>query len=115
MLNRLGYRVLEARSSADAIRVYEEQTEPVTLLLAEALMSRGNGHDLAQRLQEKDPGLKVLFLADSDYRKLTRKVAQQRGLLFLQRPFTMSILAATIRQALDAAPVRTAAAGSWLA
>jgi two-component system, cell cycle sensor histidine kinase and response regulator CckA len=110
MLSRLGYRVLEARHSADAVKLCAERTEPIDLLFTEAVMSKMNGHELAQMLTRDNPDLRVLFLSDTDYERLTRRVAHERGMHFLRRPFTMRMLAAKVREVLDVPIARTAGA-----
>ncbi len=115
MLTRLGYNVLEARGGADALRIFEEYTEGVDLLLTEALMPQINGHELSEMLLQRDPALKVLFLSDREYEGLAHRVAVQKGLAFLVRPFTMASLADRVRQVLDGrARTRWAAAFSFL-
>lgn len=101
MLSRLGYRVLEARNAIEAAKVYAESPEDIHLLFTETLMSKVNGHELAQMLTRDHPELRVLFLADADYQRLTRDVAHQKGLHFLRRPFTMRLLAEKVRDVLD--------------
>ena len=94
MLAKQGYRVLEARTPADAVTIFDEQG-PVDLLFVEAHMPRVNGPTLADALRAKDPQLKVLFISDG------RGPVVPLPLL-LPRPFTMSVLAAKVRQTLDA-------------
>jgi len=102
MLSKQGYTVVEARNALEAVQQFEEQNETVDLLLTEALMSRVNGHDLAEMLRGRSPGLRTLFLADAEYEKITRRVAALKGVSFLVRPFTMSLLSAKVRAVLDA-------------
>ncbi len=109
MLSRLGYAVLEARNAEEALRFWDEYGSGVHLLLTEAPMSKINGHELAHMLAQKDPGLRVLYLSDAAYERLARRAAGEKGLLFLQRPFTVSSLSAKVRQALDAPIVRAQA------
>lgn len=109
MLTKQGYQVIEARNAAEAVRIFDEGSTPIHLLLTEALMSRVNGHELAQMLEGRSPGLRSLFLADSEYERMTRRVAALKGVLFVVRPFTMSILAMKVREVLDA-PARMLAA-----
>src|SRR4051812_15917427 len=71
MLTRQGYRVLEARCAADALGTFEATQDRVDLLCTEALMNRVNGHELAEKLCSCDPEMKVLYLADADYERLT--------------------------------------------
>jgi two-component system cell cycle sensor histidine kinase/response regulator CckA len=115
MLSKQGYRVIEAHNAMEAVKIYDESEDSIDLLLVEALMSRINGHELADMLHQKNPFLRVLFLADSDYLRLIARVAERKGLHTLCRPFTMKMLAENVRQVLDApAPNdRTAAAGGF--
>jgi CheY-like chemotaxis protein len=99
MLRKLGYRVAEARSGLEAAHVHNE--DQFDLLLAAAIMPGMNGHDLAERLRERLPGLRVLLLADAGYARLAQRAAARKGLAFLRTPFTMSSLAAAVREALD--------------
>jgi CheY-like chemotaxis protein len=109
MLRRLGYRVAEARTGIDAIRLHEEEGG-FDLLLAEVSMPRMNGRDLAEQLRTRRPDLRVLLLADSAYVRLARRTMAQKGFGWLCRPFTMASLAAGVREALD--KPRTLAAGN---
>lgn len=103
MLGRLGYTVHEAHHGGEALRMFEECGGAVDLLLAEMRMPRMSGQELAQALTASNPGLRVLFLADSARRA--------RGIL--ARPFTSRILADRVRQILDrpAARPKTMTAG----
>jgi two-component system cell cycle sensor histidine kinase/response regulator CckA len=105
MLGKQGYHVIEARTATDAIRIFEERDTPIDLLLTEAVMTRLNGHELARTLETRSPGLRTLFLADIEYERMTRKVAELRGVFFVVRPFTMAILTGKVRERLDA-PVK---------
>jgi DNA-binding NtrC family response regulator len=110
MLTRLGYCVLESRNAAEAVTLYNEYGGAIDLLFTEAEMSRVNGHDLSELLKRNDPGLRVLFLADAPYERLARRVASQKHLHFLTRPFAMAQLAAKVREALDAPLARRVSA-----
>jgi len=101
LLRRLGHRVLEARHAFEAQLLYDECAGAVDLLLTEALMTRTNGHALADSLRERAPALPVLFLSDASYERMTRRVAAQKRLPFLIRPFTPAQLAGKVREALD--------------
>jgi two-component system cell cycle sensor histidine kinase/response regulator CckA len=101
MLMRLGYTVLEAHNAMEALKIYDERGRGVDLLLAEALMPRVNGHELARLLSARDTAMRTLFLTDESYERLARHVAAQKNVLFLVRPFTMRALATRVRKALE--------------
>jgi CheY-like chemotaxis protein len=100
-LRERGYRVLEARQGAEALRQLEE---PVTvdLVISDVVMPEMGGRELARRLAALRPSLPVLFI--SGY---TGEDVIQRGLLdpgapFQQKPFTPDGLARKVREMLDA-------------
>jgi two-component system, cell cycle sensor histidine kinase and response regulator CckA len=106
MLSKLGYAVLEAHNAEEALALWEEQGRDIRLLVTEAPMSRINGHELAHILTGKDPLLRVLYLSDATYERLARRAAGEKGLVFLQRPFTMASLSAKVRHVLDTPAAR---------
>jgi two-component system, cell cycle sensor histidine kinase and response regulator CckA len=112
MLGRLGYRVLEARHATEAQCLFDECGGAIDLLLAEALMSRVNGHALADSLRARNPELRVLFLSDASYERMARRVAAQKRLPFLVLPFTPAQLAIKVRVALDGPGARVEKAAS---
>ncbi|PWT99869.1 MAG: hypothetical protein C5B51_26320 [Terriglobia bacterium] len=112
MLCKQGYEVLEARNGGEAFQVFQERGSSVDLLLTEALMSEVNGHELARLLGVKQPRLRVVFISDSNYAHLTQRVARRKKLVFLERPFTMRLLANKVRQALDGTSNRVAHAAA---
>jgi two-component system cell cycle sensor histidine kinase/response regulator CckA len=105
MLTRLGYTVLEAHNAMEALKIHDERGGGVDLLLAELRMPRVSGQELAEVLEPRSATMRVLFMADTDYTRLARRMTAQKHLAFLPRPFTMRVLADRVREALDQ-PVR---------
>ncbi|HLH16840.1 MAG TPA: response regulator [Bryobacteraceae bacterium] len=101
MLARLGYRVEEARNAMEAVKIYDERGGGVDLLMTELRMPRVNGEELAQSLTARDGGMRVLFLGDPEFHQIARRIAAQKLVPFLPRPFTMRTLADRVREALD--------------
>jgi len=101
-LSRLGYEVLEASSGPRALAVWERLEETVDLLLTDMLMPEGmTGLELALRLREDKPGLRVII--SSGYSPDLSNTAElyRSGISFLAKPYTGEALAALIRDELD--------------
>jgi two-component system cell cycle sensor histidine kinase/response regulator CckA len=100
-LERYGYRVLAAGSSAEASAIAAEHGRGVDLLVSDVVMPGQNGPELAEELRRAWPQLKVLFI--SGYGELTqageREVAARRPVL--AKPFQPDELARAVRAALD--------------
>src|ERR1700690_2248035 len=101
MLERLGYRVLGAAGSVEAFAIWEKERS-IDLLLTDIVMPQMSGHELADRLSESRPGLKVLYVTGySDDVILKRGVEAGKAAL-LEKPFSPESLARSVRAALDA-------------
>lgn len=93
-LTRSGYTVLEVESGAEALELMADNAEPVDLLLTEVNTPDMSGRALAEELQEDQPELKVLFLADSS------EVSSVPGSVRLDKPFTSEELLTRVREIL---------------
>ncbi len=101
MLARLGYRVLEAAGPSEALGIWESERS-IDLLLTDIVMPQMSGHELADRLAESRPGLKILYVTGySDDVILKRGVEAGKAAL-LEKPFSPETLARGVRAVLDA-------------
>jgi two-component system cell cycle sensor histidine kinase/response regulator CckA len=101
MLVALGHRVIATAGPGAALEV-ASTAEPFDLVLTDVVMPEMNGHELASRVAELRPGVRVLYI--SGY---TGDVVEARGVLdahdcFLQKPFSVDALGAKVRAALTA-------------
>jgi two-component system, cell cycle sensor histidine kinase and response regulator CckA len=101
LLQVLGYRVLQASSGAEALRLAETSQEKIHLLLADVVMPGLSGRQLADTLTSRDPGLKVLFQSGYTDDAIIRCGIRQAEVAFLQKPFTVGVLAEKLREVLE--------------
>lgn len=102
VLRRLGYTVLVAENGTAALRIWEESRSSIDVVLTDVIMPRMSGSELARRLREMNPRLKILFM--SGY---TDDMLSDQGILagetqLIQKPFTAEALARKLRSVLDA-------------
>lgn len=102
MLQLAGYRVLDARGSADAIRLVEQFPDPIHLLVTDVVMPDMGGRLLAERLVQLRPDLKVLFFSGYMDDAIVRHGILQADVAFLHKPFTLTVLTHKVREVLDA-------------
>ena len=86
-LSGAGYRVLTAAGGWDAIRVYESAGGRVDLLLTDVIMPDLTGPVLAERLRQRQPDLRVLFVSGFHDADLVQRFVTQRGFHLLPKPF----------------------------
>jgi PAS domain S-box-containing protein len=106
VLRSQGYTVLEAASGRHAIEVWEQAKRPVDLLVTDMVMPGGIlGGELAERLAEKSPTLRVIYTSGYSPGMAGREVSLLEGRNFLAKPYTVGELAQFVRECLDA-PLR---------
>ncbi len=96
-----GFKVLEAGSGADAIELSETATEPIALLVTDVMMPGMGGRQLAENLQSRLPGLRVLYISGFTDDVFLRSDVTDRVEAFLQKPFSPIGLARKVREVLD--------------
>ncbi|MBE0539985.1 MAG: response regulator [Verrucomicrobia bacterium] len=101
VLSQYEYRILEAGSGNEAIKVWEANEGRVDLLLTDMVMPEGmNGRDLAEQLRSRKPDLKVIYTSGYSANVFTKDQDNHDG-LWLEKPYQPSKLARTIRECLD--------------
>jgi len=98
-LERTGYRVLQARHGAEALRVLQAFDGSIDLMITDLIMPGMSGRDLAQRATRLRPGLRVLYVSGySDEARLEQLAGQP----FIPKPFEETGLHRKLRELLDA-------------
>ncbi len=100
-LREAGYEVLEAPDSQAAILVGARSGQEIQLLISDVVLPGQSGPDLAARLRESRPGLRVLLMSGYTDRMLNGGSAVEAGTPFLGKPFTLDALLRKVREVLD--------------
>jgi PAS domain S-box-containing protein len=99
-LHSLGYVTLDAANAAEALAVVEAGNE-FDLLFTDVIMPGAmNGRQLATELQQRKPGLKVLFTSGYTENAIIHHGRLDTGVMLLAKPYRKSDLAVMIRRAL---------------
>ena len=102
ILARCGFSVLEASSGAEALKLMEERSEPVDLLVTDMVMPGMSGPALVQHLRERTPDLRVLYVSGYSRDAIDQKLVFSSGSAYLEKPFTADSLANTVGRLLRA-------------
>jgi len=102
ILKRYGYRIVEASSGPEALKVWEQYHGDFDLLLTDMVMP-GNmtGRELGEQLKARKPGLKVIYTSGYSADTLGSDFVIKRGINFLPKPSQPITLAKTVRDCLD--------------
>ncbi len=101
MLQHLGYNVLQAGTPGEAIRLAGEHRGNIHLLMTDVVMPEMNGRDLARNILSLYPDIKRLFMSGYTANTIAHQGVLDDGVHFIQKPFSLSNLAAKLRETLD--------------
>jgi signal transduction histidine kinase/PAS domain-containing protein len=101
ILEPAGYTVLGAASGEEALRLLEHHKEPIHLLLSDVVMPGMSGRQLAERLAQTHPEIKVLYMSGYTSDTIVRHGALEAQVPFLNKPFTAAALLRKVREVLD--------------
>ena len=101
ILDNAGYRVIEAANGNDAERLFDGCAGSVDLVLTDVIMPGCGGPELLSRLQARAPTLRVLYMSGYSQDSAANRTDFDRGVPFLQKPFTAAELVRQVRDALD--------------
>ena len=96
-LNRAGLRTLRASNARSALGLF---TDEIDILLTDWAMPDMTGGELAARLRERKPTLRVLFMSGNAELPVQPGSTLEAGVNFIQKPFVSEDLIALVRQAL---------------
>jgi signal transduction histidine kinase/DNA-binding response OmpR family regulator len=100
-LESLGYRVLTALTPDEAFAVAGEHAGEIKLLITDVIMPNMSGRDLAKALIALYPGLMSLFMSGYPSNIIAHHGVLEDGINFIEKPFSIKVLAAKVREALD--------------
>ena len=95
-----GYKVLEASSGESALDVLRNERTPIDLLITDVAMPHMDGPTLVKELRGQRPDLKVIFISGYAEDLFRRRIGEEPGIHFLQKPFSLKQLAGKVKEVL---------------
>ena len=105
ILREAGYRVLMAANGDDARLLYARHRAFIDLVLTDVVMPGMGGPELLRQLHEDNPDLPVLYMSGYTEQSIAARAGFDRGIPFLQKPFTAAELLRGVRAVFDATSV----------
>jgi len=103
ILQKKGYRVLDAATGVEALKLWEQHKEDIDLLLTDMMMPDGvGGRELAERVLEERADLKVIYSSGYSLDSVGNGTQLGDGRNFLQKPYDPETLAQMVRDCLNA-------------
>jgi hypothetical protein len=101
VLKAAGYSVLDARHGEDALLLASRIEQPIDLLVTDMTMPGFSGSELARRLGEHRPAMRVLFISGYTDQEVAQWGKLNQTINFLQKPFHPDVFLSKTRQILD--------------
>jgi signal transduction histidine kinase/CheY-like chemotaxis protein len=100
VLEMYGYKVLEAANGGAALLICERHEEPIDLLITDVIMPEMGGRELATRLSQIRPEMKVLYMSGYTDDAIVHRGVLDEDANFIQKPFSPQTLASKVREVL---------------
>jgi PAS domain S-box-containing protein len=100
MLELQGNTVLPASTPSKAIKLAQEHSGGIHLLMTDVVLPEMNGRDLADEMLSHYPHLKRLFMSGYTADIIAHNCVLEDGVFFIQKPFTLKELIAKVKDAL---------------
>jgi PAS domain S-box-containing protein len=104
-LETQGYKILEAEDGAAALQIVDGYQGAIDLLLTDVIMPGMNGRELAARITELVPGVRVLYMSGYTENAVGQDGMLDAGINLLQKPFSLPALKDRVREVLDSEPI----------
>ena len=101
VLKTYGYHVLEAANGGAALLICENYKGAIDLLITDVVMPEMGGRDLAVRLKQLLPELKVIYMSGYTDDAILHQGVLEEGANFIQKPFSPVALARKVGDVLN--------------
>ncbi len=97
LLASWGYEVLVARNGVEALDISGKHRGTIHLMVTDVVMPHMNGRDLAERMKQMRPAMKVIYMSGYTDNLVLQGGMLEEGSDFIQKPFNAETLAKRVR------------------
>jgi signal transduction histidine kinase/ActR/RegA family two-component response regulator/Flp pilus assembly protein TadD len=101
MLEAFDYKVIHTGDTEEALRICREHEGTIHLLLTDVVMPKMSGRQLANRVTEITPSIKVIFMSGYTDNAIAQHGVLDANTVFIEKPFTPDSLVRKVREVLD--------------
>jgi PAS domain S-box-containing protein len=101
ILEKAGYKVIEAINGEDAIHKFIHNTDMIHFLMLDVIMPVKDGKKVYDVIKQMRPDIKVLFISGYSEEFISRKEILKEGLYFITKPISPDELLGKVREVLD--------------
>ncbi len=105
-LCRAGYQVILARDGEEAIQLYEQHADRISLVLLDVVMPKRNGRAVAEHIKARHPGVPIIYSTGYDFNLLGIGLCPPDQDHVIHKPYSSRDLLQRVRAVLDSAQER---------
>lgn len=96
-----GFKVVSAYNGKEALEISSTYSGTIDLMLTDVIMPEMNGKELAAKIKETKPELKILFMSGYTGEEMRTRGVLESGTNFIQKPFTPDLLIQKVLEVLN--------------
>jgi len=101
VLERYGYRVIEAVDGEDAVEKFADHEHTIDMLLLDVVMPKKNGREVLEVIRKLRPDVKALFISGYAPGSIHNKGILEEGIHYVSKPISIEGLLRRVREVLD--------------
>lgn len=101
IFERYGYKVLDAKSGREALRIAREYEGAIQLVLTDVVMPEMNGAELVKHLIRLKPDLKFIYMSGYPENTILSRGLSNSNFNLIEKPFSSETLVGKVRMVLD--------------
>jgi len=101
ILEKQGYNALQAHQGDEALKICQHHKDRIHLILTDVVMPEMSGRQLVDSLKQVRQDFKVLYTSGYTDNAIAHHGVLEKGVNFIQKPFTFEGLARKVREVLD--------------
>ena len=101
ILQKQGYTVLLAKDGIEALKVFSNQREKISLVILDITMPHQTGWEVLEDLRQIDSSIKVIVSSGHRLTRRNSKIKELEGVAFIPKPYRPDELALKVREVLD--------------
>ena len=102
ILEDAGYRVLVAVDGSEAVTLFEQNSEEISLVILDMVMPKMGGLKAIERIEKIAPDVRALFCSGYSSKAFMGRLALQENVSKIQKPYSRNTLMHEVRKLLDA-------------
>jgi CheY-like chemotaxis protein/predicted heme/steroid binding protein len=102
ILERTGYKILTARNGLEALEIYREQNDEISLVILDLIMPVMDGKQCLDEILKVNPLAKVLIASGYSPDGATKEILEGRAKGLVNKPYDIMQMVRSVREALDA-------------